>query len=1046
MRYDAFISYRHSPLDMSIAKKLHNGLETFKVPKSVQKSSGKKNIKRVFRDQEELPIGSDLDDNISAALADSEYLIVICSPRTPESEWVCKEIDTFIEMHDRSHVLAVLVEGEPWESFPSSLLTDENGEPVEPLAADVRGETEAERKKKLQTELIRLAAPLLNCTYDDLKQRHRERKIKRMTTIACSLTGVVAALGIAFAIYNANMAKQIEENYNAAVDNYNLAISNYDAAVSNYEQALANQSKYLADTALDLLEQGDREDAVVVALEALEGNQTGLLNEYPYVQQAEYALSEVLYTYDYGATFEPDRLLKHQLPVNDMVFSTDGEYILTIDNGHRYYLWNAESGNLVTQIDGRYAEDGNLNSPCCMACDGNQIVICNNNGFKGYDLSGNEIWSWDVGYVTFADIKLDKDIAYCVNPNAFYAYRISTNEVIQKFDTIDDFSFGAEMAYDEETERIIVSCSNDLIGEGFIALCDLKTGEIKQLNIRDDYVAELAFSSNGNVIAVTMASDSLTNIEDETYDVTVQFINIEANHSEWEFPFYNYSFEMNSSSVILKCREYTDELGVEHSEVVVSSNGVIYTLDQNTGIEISKLVESSAVYSVLLYGSSGYAYIGEKSGDIVFANLTEGRIYADYNIETGFALRDVATKNGVIAVRSIYNADVLLLKLHEGSNMITQDLEVGNFYDVYFSNDGQYLATRSSELTEGDKLIFYDSYGNRIGDTKEDVLVDGTALSYDFIADGEFAVVYRSGELALIHLETMNTRVIAPNRELKGNVTYSYMSRNGKYALLGGDYFLHVIDVDTEEHLVNWEDKENKRFGYSVIDEAGQKIYIMTVEDGLWSLDTTTGDYKKVNNDELRISLDMTSKEIIAISHDGKYLAVCCMDQNVRIVNTETMEVETVLPVAGRSQIFMYFTDNDDELILQGDNYYIEVFGMKDRTMLYTAQTQFNTVETCYENKEEQILAVVTSSGTLMLRKTDTYIPVAFVNKGCGYIATTNEVLSKQGKTLYRFPFQSRESLIEEAKKQFPNATLTDEMRLKYHINTVDGGLDNEED
>ena len=50
-----------------------------------------------------------------------------------------KEIDTFIELHGRENVLAVLVDGEPVDSFPHQLCVDENGNPVEPLAADVRG-------------------------------------------------------------------------------------------------------------------------------------------------------------------------------------------------------------------------------------------------------------------------------------------------------------------------------------------------------------------------------------------------------------------------------------------------------------------------------------------------------------------------------------------------------------------------------------------------------------------------------------------------------------------------------------------------------------------------------------------------------------------------------------------------------------------------------------------------------------------------------------------------------------------------------------------
>ena len=110
MIYDAFISYRHAPLDMEIAKKVHTGLETYHVPGAVQKKTGKKKIERVFRDQDELPIGSDLNENIAGALRESEYLVVICSPETPGSYWVAKEIETFIQLHDRHHVLAVLVD------------------------------------------------------------------------------------------------------------------------------------------------------------------------------------------------------------------------------------------------------------------------------------------------------------------------------------------------------------------------------------------------------------------------------------------------------------------------------------------------------------------------------------------------------------------------------------------------------------------------------------------------------------------------------------------------------------------------------------------------------------------------------------------------------------------------------------------------------------------------------------------------------------------------------------------------------------------------
>ena len=41
MKYDAFISYRHVEPDMEFAKKVHTGLETYRIPGAVQQKTGK---------------------------------------------------------------------------------------------------------------------------------------------------------------------------------------------------------------------------------------------------------------------------------------------------------------------------------------------------------------------------------------------------------------------------------------------------------------------------------------------------------------------------------------------------------------------------------------------------------------------------------------------------------------------------------------------------------------------------------------------------------------------------------------------------------------------------------------------------------------------------------------------------------------------------------------------------------------------------------------------------------------------------------------------
>ncbi len=119
--YDAFISYRHTEVDAAIAHELHGKLEHFHIPKKIQQSFGKKRINRIFRDKEELPLSSDLSDSILTALDHSEFLIVICSKAACESKWVLREIEYFIKVHDREHVLALLVDDEPEEAFPKPL-------------------------------------------------------------------------------------------------------------------------------------------------------------------------------------------------------------------------------------------------------------------------------------------------------------------------------------------------------------------------------------------------------------------------------------------------------------------------------------------------------------------------------------------------------------------------------------------------------------------------------------------------------------------------------------------------------------------------------------------------------------------------------------------------------------------------------------------------------------------------------------------------------------------------------------------------------------
>ena len=64
--YTAFISYRHKPLDMAVAEKLHQVIEGYRIPRAL--AGERKKLGLVFRDKEELPVSGDLNKDICEAL------------------------------------------------------------------------------------------------------------------------------------------------------------------------------------------------------------------------------------------------------------------------------------------------------------------------------------------------------------------------------------------------------------------------------------------------------------------------------------------------------------------------------------------------------------------------------------------------------------------------------------------------------------------------------------------------------------------------------------------------------------------------------------------------------------------------------------------------------------------------------------------------------------------------------------------------------------------------------------------------------------------
>jgi hypothetical protein len=206
-QYDAFISYRHVERDRKWAEWLIAALEGYRTPKALRDKGVQARLRKVFRDEDEVPASSDLNDQIHEALVASRYLVVVCSAFTPRSKWVEREIQIFNDLGRSDHILALLTEGEPGDAFPEAMLTrrrevvDAEGakrivsEDREPLAADVRPRRGASNETLKHLALLRLVSVILGVKFDDLRQRERERRRKRRLTWAALAAALLVLIG-----------------------------------------------------------------------------------------------------------------------------------------------------------------------------------------------------------------------------------------------------------------------------------------------------------------------------------------------------------------------------------------------------------------------------------------------------------------------------------------------------------------------------------------------------------------------------------------------------------------------------------------------------------------------------------------------------------------------------------------------------------------------------------------------------------------------------------------------------------------------------------
>ena len=217
-QYYAFVSYRSS--DEKWAKWVQQQIEAYKLPAVLQKKNPqapKTRIRPLFRYHTDIQ-PNELKEELRSKLEQSKYLLVICSPRSAQSQWVGQEIENFVLMGRRDRIIPIIVDGRPYSGDPATECfhpmihkyfphSDNIDEDHEILGVNLNEEGSGSKRMKRQRAIMQVVSRMLDVNYDQLWNRRR-RQIIRQTVF--SILSVILVIGLMIATWLLNRPQDVQ--------------------------------------------------------------------------------------------------------------------------------------------------------------------------------------------------------------------------------------------------------------------------------------------------------------------------------------------------------------------------------------------------------------------------------------------------------------------------------------------------------------------------------------------------------------------------------------------------------------------------------------------------------------------------------------------------------------------------------------------------------------------------------------------------------------------------------------------------------------------
>jgi WD40 repeat protein len=307
--YAAFISYSRA-VDSKLAPALRDALHSFAKPWYRLRAL------RVFRDDASLTANPALWPSIQAALAESEFFILLASPEAARSQWVEREIAFWIEHKSLDNFLVVLTDGEVvWDRAAPDFdwVRTTALPPVlrrafadEPRYIDLRWARTEEHLSlndgRFRDRVADLAAPLHHRAKDELagEDVRQHRRTVRLTR------GAIATLTV-LALAASSAAVLAVEQRNTAVRQQKIALSRQLAAQAQTQQSVR--------PAMSLM----------LSLEALRAADT---------PEAHASLLDTLVKSPFAKILDG-----REKPIKEVEFSADGRLVAVAGDDDTVHVW-----------------------------------------------------------------------------------------------------------------------------------------------------------------------------------------------------------------------------------------------------------------------------------------------------------------------------------------------------------------------------------------------------------------------------------------------------------------------------------------------------------------------------------------------------------------------------------------------------------------------------------------------------------------------------------------------------------------------------------